>query len=59
MTSSWVIEFKISHTKEKVHQVRVMPTLISYLTVYFIVIVSTEKGDDFFISLFVTFEKPI
>ena len=36
-----------------------MPTLISYLTVYFIAIVSTEKGDDFFISLFVTLDKPI
>ena len=36
-----------------------MAILLSYLTVYFIVVVSSEKGDDFFIILFVTFGQVI
>ena len=36
-----------------------MAILLSYLTVYFIVVVSSEKGDDFFIILFVTFDQVI
>ena len=37
----------------------VMATLLSYLTVYFIAVVSIEKGDGFFIILFVTFDQVI